>query len=318
MKTGILFTILILLFCNAFSQSKEFFSKAINSTILICKENQGVFIPHGTAFSFYNYNSKPEESILITCEHLTHHDTLVALIPALDSIKKQLKLFNKNKFEYYSEEALKEIPFDGNNFVYKFSLKLNVNFFKHPFLDLAVIYCDLPNTFGDEKGEIVITNIKRIPKSFIASKSQIYPGQEITFIGFPSAIGTPFGFNLQGPKIFGDLKSNPLLRKGVISWTSENSNLLLIDGFSYSGNSGSPIFSTPNLDLEGKFIGMVIGHLTDDFEFDNMKIDTTNKVLFSNKTYIPMNNGLAQCIPAYIISDFVDETLIKRKLIISK
>ncbi len=41
-------------------------------------------------------------------------------------------------------------------------------------------------------------------------------------------------------------------------------DVFLIDGFSFGGNSGSPVFSVPPFE-EYKLIGMVTGHLSNDF-----------------------------------------------------
>ena len=87
----------------------------------------------------------------------------------------------------------------------------------------------------------------------------------------------------------------------------------MVDGFSYGGNSGSPIFSVPNAESGGKFLGMVIGHLNDEFELTSFSMDTVNKKPVQNVTSIPINNGLAQCIPSYIIYDFAMEAAKNRE-----
>ena len=274
---------LILIF-NCFiagAQVREYFAQATNSTILIFKKDQGNLVPHGTAFSFYNYDS-PEENILVTCEHLTHHDTLIASIPASDSIKKAFTKSGITRFPFYSKKGINYIEFDGNNFLFTIPLALNINLFVRADLDLAVIFCVIPSVLSDTTGIINLTNSKRLPKSYIGKKDEIYPGQDVMFIGFPYGIGTPAGF--LGTNTYSDLRSNPLVRKGMVSWTSENSDLLLVDGFSYTGNSGSPIFSVPPVGVDGRFVGMVIGHLNDNFEIDNITIDTVKKTLAPGKT----------------------------------
>ena len=298
------------IFKESTAQIREFYSNSVNSTILLCKNEKGQLIPYGTAFIYYNY-LLPEDNILVTCEHLTYHDTLIALIPANDSIKKELLKTRTTKINFSSKTGMQSIEFDGNNFLFTIPLKLNYNFFKHQYLDLAVIFCTLPSTLDHSSKSVLLTNVKSLPISVLGTKEQIYAGQEIAFIGFPYGIGTPIGY--YGMQTYSDLKTNPVIRKGIVSWTSENSPLLLVDGFSYGGNSGSPIFSIPNIEYQGKFIGMVFGHLTDDFEINDLIIDTTKKTITPNKKNLEINNGLAKCIPAYIISEFVNDALSKRK-----
>lgn len=157
---------------------------------------------------------------------------------------------------------VKTILFDGTNFLYPIKLKADSNLFKHANLDLAVIICELPNRYEFKGTSIKLTNLTSRGISQIASKNEIYSGKEIIFLGFPDGIGTFNGFG--NSNNFRDVKTNPLVRKGIISWMPSDGDVFLIDGFSFGGNSGSPVFSVPPFE-EYKLIGMVTGHLSNDF-----------------------------------------------------
>ncbi|MDO9374793.1 MAG: trypsin-like peptidase domain-containing protein [Bacteroidota bacterium] len=297
----------------ATAQMRDFYKTTVNATILLYKKANGHLKSHGTAFILYNYNPGSDESILVTCEHVTHHDTLIAAIPATDSLKNALISKNQHSLTYTSNGGRQTVGFDGVNLLFNILVKPGENYYKHPRLDLATIFCNLPTVLVNKTNTAVqLTDMKTLPKSVISERNEMYAGQEITFIGFPSGIGTQNGFF--GSNMYRDAKANPLFRKGIVSWTSENAELFLVDGFSYGGNSGSPIFSVPNSESPGKFLGMVIGHLNDEFELTSFSMDTLKKQPVQNITSIPINNGLAQCIPSYIIYDFAMEAAKSREM----
>ena len=316
MKNKILLLFLMSLPLVSIAQHREFYRSAINTTILLYKKTKGQLKAHGTAFVLHNYNDLSEESILITCEHVTHHDTLIAAIPATDSLKNALIKNKQDKFFFQTSSGLQTVGFDGNNLLFSIPLQSGNNYYKHTTLDLATIFCNIPARLINKNNEVVpLTNMKTLPKSLMTDKDDLFAGQEITFVGFPSGIGTQNGF--YGTKMYRDVKTNPLFRRGIISWTSENADMFLVDGFSYSGNSGSPIFSIPDATSEGKFIGMVIGHLNSEVEVNSFSSDSATKVSGNHKTYIDVNNGLAECIPAHIIYDFALEALNKRTMLLT-
>ncbi|MEO6722901.1 MAG: trypsin-like peptidase domain-containing protein [Ferruginibacter sp.] len=291
--------------CTA--QLREFYKTTVNATILLYKKSNGELKAHGTAFILYNYDEKSDETILVTCEHVTHHDTLIAAVPATDSLKKAFVSNKQNTLTFTSGSGGKQtVGFDGNNLLFTIPVELGNNYYKHATLDLATIFCNLPASLINKKNETVaITNMKTLPKSYIGGRDEIFAGEEITFVGFPSGIGTQNGFF--GTNMYRDRRSNPLFRKGIVSWTSENEELFLVDGFSYAGNSGSPIFSIPGGGVEGKFLGMVIGHLNDEVELKRQHNDSLQNDVAAAKTYVNINNGLAECIPSYIIYDFASQ-----------
>src|SRR3954469_17116059 len=99
--------------CN--SQIKEFYKTTSNAAILLYKKTNGQLIAHGTGFLLYNYDSCSDETILVTCEHITHHDTLVAAIPATDSLKNEFIRNKQTRFTFATNSGIQTIDFDGNN-----------------------------------------------------------------------------------------------------------------------------------------------------------------------------------------------------------
>lgn len=303
MKNKILLVFFLPLTFICRAQHKEFYKTTINATILLYKKTNGHLKAHGTAFILYNYDETSDEAILVTCEHVTHHDTLIAAIPAVDSLKNALIKNKQSTLTFASRNGMQTVGFDGNNLLFSIPVEPGNNYFTHSNLDLATIFCNIPSTLTNKRNQLVcLTNMKSLPKSCMSLKNDFYAGQEIIFAGFPAGIGTQNGFF--DSNMYRDMKTNPLFRKGIISWTSENADMFLVDGLSYGGNSGSPVFSIPEGNTEGKFLGMVVGHLNDEVEINNMNADTLKKDIQSPRSYINVNNGLAQCIPAYLIYDF--------------
>ena len=162
--------------CTA--QLRDFYKRTINATILLYKKTNGQLKAHGTAFILYNYNDKSDETILITCEHVTHHDTLIAAIPATDSLKNACLKNNQTTISFASESGTQIIDFDGNNLLFTIPIETGNNYYKHSRLDLATIFCNLPASLVNKNKEVVsLTNMKTLSKSSIAQKDEIYAGK---------------------------------------------------------------------------------------------------------------------------------------------
>ena len=100
---------------SATAQIRDFYKTTVNATVLLYKKTNGQLKSHGTAFILYNYSPVSDESILVTCEHVTHHDTLIAAIPATDSLRKALLRRNQHSLTYTSNGGPQTIAFDGVN-----------------------------------------------------------------------------------------------------------------------------------------------------------------------------------------------------------
>lgn len=85
-------------------------------------------------------------------------------------------------------------------------------------------------------------------------------GEDVYFFGFPLGI--------VGRKGMGDF---PILRSGIVSYKSLeltrigdaiiDSAMFLIDGFSFAGNSGSPLLTRATSQTKAKLIGIIRGHV---------------------------------------------------------
>jgi len=109
-------------------------------------------------------------------------------------------------------------------------------------------------------------------------------------------IGTKEGYSIQtniGNLLTGRYTSkvsSPVLRTGIVSWKSDESNEFLLDALSYSGNSGSPVFTKAKIGKAGPdLIGMVTGHLNEELEFEDK-----NNLMKKPKSH--GNMGLAICV----------------------
>ena len=162
----------------------------------------------------------------------------------------------------------------------------------------AIIPIEIPSkiiTFGNDS--IKICNVKSFPKSFMRLKKDVKLGEDIYFLGYPYMIGTKEGYSINtniGSIRSGQYKTDvttPVLRTGIVSWKSDTNKEFLLDAFSYSGNSGSPVFTKAKFGKPGPdLIGMVIGHLNENLEFEDVKNINKSKT----KTY--GNMGLARCL----------------------
>ena len=130
----------------------------------------------------------------------------------------------------------------------------NVDWIFHPSQDVDLAILPFPI---DEKGD----DIKTIPESAFFGPEGVFELYEVFFVSFQPGIDP-------GKKI------NPVVRKGTISLQNPDGTFF-IDGFSFPGNSGSPVFltlapirfddtgdiSVGGDRLGGKFIGMIGGYL---------------------------------------------------------
>lgn len=303
-------SISIILYSSA--QQKNTVLDLNRSTILIYKQTKpnNSLVPHGVGFFLYNYSTTDPRIgyPMATCKHLTYADTLVLAVPTTDSLKHLLRKNKQTVFQAHDPIGFSVFyDFDGTNFLYKIPLKIDSNLFRHPSLDLAIIFANPPSLILQENQSLIrLTNLVAIPSSAIANNDEIIPGSDAVFIGFPFGIGSKSGF--RNSNLYRDEKVNALFRRGLISWVSESSSDFLMDGFSFGGNSGSPIFSTISFsNTTSKLLGMVTGHLNDPMNI--ISVDTLTGMSKATNLYATPNNGLAQCIPSTVIFDFSKEAI---------
>lgn len=213
---------------------------------------------HGTGFCLYNYKSS-EFTYLVTCAHVLRNPFIYVRIPASDSATVKL---GKVKANLNVEGRI--WFYDGFSFTTKVDLIKNKTFLVNDTLDIGIVKFPYSGIFMiTPKDTFSLASLTKISNSRIRVKKDVEVGTNIYFVGFPLGIGSSAGY--YGIKAFSDVKINPLVRGGIVAWKSDENSQFLVDGISYSGNSGSPVFSQG--DLFGKhqpsLIGMVLGHLSD-------------------------------------------------------
>lgn len=240
-----------------YCQTSWFDNNVINCVVLLEKMDQNKLVPHGTGFFVYNYDS-PTEYYIVTCEHVLRNRSIFVKIPADSSL---LRLFDKSKkiaIDFGNSLWFR----DGRNIVHEYKLIKDTSFVVNKELDIGLFSIKIIGSYIDpiDSSKHTYTSVKGIPKSMISEKSKIKLGDEIYFLGFPFYIGTDIGWLSLGK--YSDDISNPLLRTGTIAYISNKSSEFLIDALSYSGNSGSPVFTKQGpTNPASKLVGMILGHL---------------------------------------------------------
>ena len=216
----------------------------------------GVLQNHGTGFTLYNYRNNGNDGLyIVTCAHVLKNPFIYVRIPAVDTAS---KILGKKNLQYNVDGRL--WFYDGFSFATKIDLFLNKTFIKNDSLDIAIIKFDVSVPSIDT---IQLVKLKGIAQSRIAKKERVEVATGLYFVGFPLGIGSSQGYYQS--KKYSDSKINPLVRGGIMAWKSDETSEFLVDGISYAGNSGSPVFSQINPwgDVPPSLVGMVLGHLSD-------------------------------------------------------
>jgi len=241
--------ILIVFFKLGVAQEINWFGKStIYTTVLLQKKEKNVFINHGT-WILYSPDDN-ERSYVITCEHVLRNPEIYVVISADSELVK--KLNSKNEKGITFRNCFWEL--DGQLLRLKIKLIKDSTFINYPQkeIDLGVFPLQLFTLTYDSRGTEKFTKITFVSDKNFGNKNFLNIGEEIYFSGFPFGFGT------------NDILS-PIVRSGTISWVSENKDIFLLDAFSYSGNSGSPVFTKMSaLSSERNkpyLVGMVTGHI---------------------------------------------------------
>ncbi len=246
----------LLLFSQMAHGQGYFTAEFINCVVSLEKEDStGAIIPHGTGFSIYNYEN-PDELIIATNEHVLRNGYIYLKTSITDSAYEFMTRHNISVLKPYKQDWV----LDGHNLHVKIILEPGMNFIKHESLDIALF--KVQKFYGIYVGSdsIKILNLKSVPLSNIIRRNDIALGAPAYFIGFPLTIGHSYGF--YSPSKFNEERLNPLIRKGIVAWKSDRNKEFLLDAFSFSGNSGSPVFSEAGMFGEKPgLIGIVFGHL---------------------------------------------------------
>jgi len=271
--------VLLIFFTTVPSWSQQnFFDPVLVKSIVLLEKSisDDILVPHGTGFLLYNYDNH-NESYVITNEHVLRNRFIYVKLPISKKFQDFLIANKKTGFEWArnyldsvdcfrnmtKEEESKSWDshnywrLDGMNIYCKYELIQDSTFKVNKDLDIGVFKIYVPGSLVNGPDTLVLTESNAIPISVIKRKKDIELGAEVYFLGFPFEIGTSKGDD------FSDDINNPVLRTGIIAWKSENNSKSLLDAFSYSGNSGSPVFTKSDL-LNGKsyLIGIINGHLS--------------------------------------------------------
>jgi Trypsin-like peptidase domain len=258
----ILLTIVIVSLLALQGNCQNGFNKETFSSVLLLEKEDslGKLIPHGTAFTLYNYKQGKYQYV-VTCEHVLRNKYIYVRLPLTKDAKATLISQNTKEIIVRGTKWI----MDENTIYTRVTLIRDSTVIVNSKLDIAVfkLGTQLSIFSGEDSTNIMnITNNTGIPKSICGSKSTAEIGTEINFLGFPFSIGTSKGYHFSG--YFADESNTPLLRTGTLAWKNKES-IFLIDAMSYSGNSGGPVFTkiNPKTGIP-KLIGMVTSHLIDE------------------------------------------------------
>lgn len=170
-------------------------------------------------------------------------------------------------------------------------------------IDVAAIKLNYPS---------VKVDVTRLQPSRFKNFDSLEVGEDVYFFGFPLWV--------EGLKGRGDF---PILRSGIVSYkafeltlighTYIDSAMFLIDGFSFGGNSGSPVLTRATPRTKASLIGIIKGHVPK-FSRSVIKneffvVQLTGDTLFvkgrPDTVTFEQNTGLATAICA----DRIKETL---------
>lgn len=260
MKTlGVVLVVMLFFIKVSLGQVKSYFpEQSLNSVVLLEKELDNQFFPHGTGFLIYSYDSI-QPMYVVTNEHVLRNQYIYVTLKA---DKELIDYMNSNKLKTITIQNTKWELY-GEKIRHRFELIENKTYLADKELDIAVFKITIGTSVPlNDSTNLKISNAMGIPKSMIKFQKDIPLGTDTYFIGFPFSIGTELGYyNKNFTGAFAGNSPNPLVRNGSIAWISSNSNKFLLDAFSFSGNSGSPIFTKSDLQNSPFLIGIVSGHL---------------------------------------------------------
>jgi len=257
----------------------------INCIVPIEVKTKNGFKPHGTGFLIYSAELGFDEYYLITNKHvLGEYDTIYAIIKPGEGILKLENGIIQNEAANSLREKFESMKFDYNINGSFMRVKIPVTEStsqKNSNVDLAIVRTTIKSKIKKRTNEnenfFEITKTRGLTYSRMKVKKEMRIGCNTFFLGFPYAIGTRKGMVM--PMIKSDYNKiaaetkrykddifNPLLRTGYLAWKSKENPIFLIDALSYSGNSGSPVFTCSN--KQYYLIGVITGHEAEVFKIN--------------------------------------------------
>lgn len=285
-KLSLILVICILLFCFetlAFAQKAEV--AQIKKTIVFLGELNDKGEPEYKATGFLV--SIKGVFHLVTAKHVVMENIKGKFTGKM--IDSSLYAFLNTKNEKLEKKALASLK-----------TKYNVNWIFHPTnedVDIAIIPFDL---------DVNNYDVKVIPDELFLSTERLFEIYDVYYLSFQ-------------PGTQSTQKIAPIVRTGAISLLRED-NTFYIDGFSFPGNSGSPVFLRPSPirfdeasfniggdSLGNKFIGIIGEYIT----YQEIAISTQTlrpRVLFEE------NTGLSKVWSVSFIKEIIDSDVFKKQL----
>lgn len=258
------------------AQKNGFSQIALKSVVELQVIDKGKIETHGTGFLLLDYKDS-SSVIIVTNSHLLKRGYIILRIPATDTAKYFMSSNNLKKLNTFSNSNWQ---FDTLSFSRYIEFKKDSNMIEDISKDIAVIRVSKLDIMISTNGfSRKMVDFFKIGKDDIGSLKTTEVGDKAFFIGFPFGIGGKNGYYASG--IWAGKKLNPLVRTASVALVDDTNYEFLLDGFSYSGNSGSPVFSAADYDNGMKLIGIVAGHLKNPFVVDD-KVD--------------INHGLVRCV----------------------
>lgn len=242
-------------------QIESYFPKeSINCTVLLENKIDSLFVPHGTGFLLYSYDSLCPV-IVVTNEHVLRNNFIYITIRADSEIIRVMRKMGSKYIGLPPQNTAWELF--GEKLRHKFILKKDTTYVSNETLDIAAFKLNIGTYIPlNDTTKLNVSDVRAFPGSQVKYKKDIPLGTNVFFTGFPFSIGTDLGWYYKRfTGLFSESIPTPLVRKGSIAWKSNKSNFFLLDAFSYGGNSGSPVFTTNDIQNNSYLIGIVSGHL---------------------------------------------------------
>jgi hypothetical protein len=256
------------------SQLSNKFGNSLHTVVLLEKKIDTFFIPHGTGF-IVESGDKNYPSAIITNEHLLRNPNIYITISADQNLIDKMAEIVKTQHIVGRRPTItingNIWTFYDNKLRYNFKLIPDSTFVYDKSNDIAAFKLSIGNyLIQPDSTKFQVSNIICFDSSYYLSRESVPIGTDVYFIGFPYAIGTELGYSPgYVTNMFSESIPSPVVRKGILAWASSNNNFFLIDAFSYSGNSGSPVIAFNKSQTKPYLIGIVVGHLPSDSS-DNM------------------------------------------------
>ncbi|MBC8458915.1 MAG: trypsin-like peptidase domain-containing protein [Deltaproteobacteria bacterium] len=148
-----------------------------------------------------------------------------------------------------------------------------------------------------------ITELKTIPYDFFLPKERIRPGANILVAGFPLGQRS-------------EEHASPIVRRGIVALVEKSR--MLVDAFTFPGNSGSPVFYVPTLKFSGDLLKFpsinrdrLVGLVSSQISYVEIAISAKTgrpRVTFED------NAGLTQIVACDAITALLDRDDVKAKV----